>query len=231
MDEVERIERVYRDYSHDRAALDRWNERNPGNQIIIRERWKVIKDRLISYGFWPLTDMRILEIGCGSGANLKVLAQLGALPRNLYGVDLLGWRITEAKKNYPEFNFYNANAQSLDFPEGYFDLILSSTVFNSILDEDMACGVAREVVRVLKQKGAIVWYESRYSNPYNRNTRGISLKRIRALFPKFDAALRVVTLLPALTRSLGIFASLLYPVLSLAPFLRTHYAGLLIRRK
>ena len=128
-------------------------------------------------------------------------------------------------------SFCRANAEQLGFPDGAFDLVLLFTVFTSILDDRMARSVAREVERVLKPGGAVVWYDFRYDNPWNPNVRGMTKATIRSLFADFELKLQMVTLLPPLARRLGRATSILYPVLAAVPLLRTHYLGLLVKPK
>ena len=135
----------------------------------------------------------------------------------------------EARQRYPAYHFAHANAEQLEFEAATFDFVLLFTVMSSILDEKMANNVAREIRRVLKPGGAVVWYDLRYSNPINTNVRGINRSAIRALFPRFAINVRTVTVLPPLARRLGAATDRLYPVLTHLPCLRTHYLGLLAK--
>jgi ubiquinone/menaquinone biosynthesis C-methylase UbiE len=229
MSEVDRIADVYRTYRETAAKQALWDEQNPGNQAILRERHSKTHKVLHSNSFLPLNGKKILEIGCGTGKTLASLIELGAEPQNLFGVDLLPDRIEEARSRYSNLYFECANAEKLNFLNASFDLILFFTVFSSILDGDMAKNVASEAQRVLKPGGAILWYDFRFNNPSNPNVRGIRKKDIRILFPKLGMQLSTVTLLPPLARRLGRSATIVYPILSTIPFLRTHYLGLLIK--
>lgn len=228
-DEVERIIRAYQAYE-DEIVQTRWAVNNPGNQFILQERQHAMMAMLKGRGFWPLNELRILDVGCGRGDVLASLLKWGAQPEKLFGVDLLSDRIKEAKRRYPNLNFICANAEHLEFPDGHFDLVLLFTVFSSILDDRMAHNVAREVTRVLRPGGAVLWYDFRYKNPHNPNVRAMTKRHIRQFFPDFEMELRTVTLLPPLARRLGRLTSLLYPLLASIPFLRTHYMALLIKR-
>src|SRR3954447_19910820 len=44
-----------------------------------------------------LEDSDILEVGCGSGRHLRFLAELGATPSRLHGIDLLASRLEIAR--------------------------------------------------------------------------------------------------------------------------------------
>lgn len=227
--EVERLKRVYCAYSESQIFQTCWDARNPGNQAILRERQRAIRRLLEAHGFFPLTNVRVLDVGCGSGRELAALVEMGAEPDLLYGVDLLPERIEEASRQYPMLHFQCANAEDLDFPDAYFTLVLLFTVFSSILDDGMAHNIAREVQRVLKPGGAVLWYDFRYNNPWNPHVRGMTKSHIRQFFPGFEMHLRTITLLPPLARRLGRLTRVLYPLLAVIPPLRTHYLGLLVK--
>jgi ubiquinone/menaquinone biosynthesis C-methylase UbiE len=229
MSEADRIADVYRAYRETEAKQALWDEGNPGNQAILRERQSKTYKVLYSNGFLPLNGKKILEVGCGTGKTLAGLAELGAEPQNLFGVDLLPDRVEEAKARYSNLHFECGNAEKLNFPNASFDLILFFTVFSSILDGDMAKNVASEAQRVLKPGGAMLWYDFRFNNPGNPNVRGIRKRDIKTLFPKLRMRLSTITLLPPIARRLGKSAPTVYPILSTIPFLRTHYLGLLIQ--
>ena len=54
---------------------------------------------------------------------------------------------------------------------------MQSTCFTSILDQEMKKSIAREVLRVLKDEGIILWYDFRYNNPKNPDVKGIEKKK------------------------------------------------------
>ena len=225
--EVERLQAVYQSYGQDQTVYQRWAASNPGNRAVVGQRTRRLKRLLHHGGFLPLTRYRVLDAGCGGGSVLAELQDWGAVSGNLYGVDLLPERIELARRQFPHLHFQQANAEQLDFPDGSFDLVFLFTVFTSILDKQMAGNVANEVTRILKPGGGVVWYDFRYNNPRNTNVRGVSKPTIRQLFPNFIVRLQPITLLPPLARRLGPSTPLLYPVLSLVPWLQTHYLGLL----
>jgi SAM-dependent methyltransferase len=227
--EVQRLTHVYREYGERGWRKTKWAITNRGNQAILQERERELKQLLQRSGFLPLGDKRILDVGCGTGENLAGFEAWGAAPKNLFGVDLLADRIRRAKENFPEITFQESNAEALPFANGFFDLVVLFTVFTSILDHRMARNVSREIRRVLRSGGAVVWYDLRMNNPFNQHVRGVSRKEIRDLFPGFDSWLVTVTLLPPLARRAGRMTDLLYPCLASLPFLRSHYLGLLIK--
>lgn len=227
MTEADRIARAYDHILGERAA--RWDLGNRGNRAILEERRGLLVRVLERQGWLPLGDRSVLDVGSGGGAELASLRDLGASPSRLFGVDILPARVSAARAAYPDIDFRAGNAEKLDFPDGAFDLVLAFTIFSSILDADMARNVAREIVRVLKPGGGLLWYDFRYDNPSNPDVRGVTGRRARELFAGLSGRLQSVTLLPPLARRLGALTPAAYPALSLLPFLRSHLFGLLVK--
>ena len=227
--EVQRLTQVYQTYQTSATVQAQWTEHNRGNRAIIQERSRYLQGLLQTQGYWPLTQQRLLDIGCGAGRILGHFLAWGAQPHHLYGIDLPPDRIAAARQAFPALHFQQANAERIEFPASTFDLVLLFTVFTSILDQQMAHNVATEVQRVLKPGGAVIWYDFRYNNPYNPHVRGMTKAKIQQLFPEFTLHLRTVTLLPPLARRLGALTPRLYPLLTRLPLLRTHYLGLLVK--
>jgi SAM-dependent methyltransferase len=226
-DEIERIARAYRGYEEESLATKRWSLANRGNRAALDERQRTIRKMLTAKGWVPLGSRRVLEVGCGTGAELARLLEFGAEPHSMVGVDLLAERVAAAKAAFPALDLRVANAEKLEFSDGEFDLVLAMTLFSSIRDTDMARNVAGEIRRVLKPGGAVLWYDFRYDNPRNPNVHGMSDAAVRSLFPGLSGRLTAVTLLPPLARRLGPLTAALYPVFASAPPLRTHLVGLL----
>jgi len=228
--EVERLRRVYYDYAERGLGATKWSAANPGNQAIERERRHQTEQWLRRAGLLPLTDKRILDVGCGAGKALAEFEVWGAKPDHLFGVDLLPDRIRQAQEQFPALSFQPANAERLPFPNQSFDLVLAFTVFSSILEPQMARNVRGQIQRVLRRGGGVLWYDFCLNNPFNPQVRGISRRGVQRLFSRFDCCLESLTLLPPLARRLGFLTPWLYPALAAFPFLRTHYLGLLIKR-
>jgi ubiquinone/menaquinone biosynthesis C-methylase UbiE len=159
-------------------------------------------------GLLDLKSMNLLEIGCGTGTVLDEYYQKGINPTALFGIDLLYDSLIDAQKKLLSANIYNADGQELPFRQESFTLVLQYTAFSSVLDPIIKKKMATEMLRVLKPRGKIIWYDF-WWNPTNRQTRGIKLKEIRKLFPNCAYAFKKITLAPPIARrfvpiSLGI---------------------------
>jgi SAM-dependent methyltransferase len=227
--ETERIKNVYDGYHKDSSVLRRWKD-NDGNRLIRGERQELWRSLLSDNGLFPLAGRPVLEIGCGNGAELERLRAWGASPIDLHGVDLLPERVADAKQTYPHLDITCCNAETLPFNNETFDLVIMNVLMSSILDRAMRRNVAAEASRVLRANGAILWYDLRFNNPYNRNVRGMERSEVEQLFSGLHPILTTTTVLPPLTRRLGKVGILVYPFLRHIRFLRTHLIGLLIKR-
>ena len=225
--EIDRITAVYRGYARDGAPEGRWSPANAGNRAIAAERLAALRELLAAARVPPLGEARILEVGCGTGEVLASLETLGARRERLCGIDLLPDLVAIARARHPGIRFEHGNAEALDLPAGAVDFVLLFTVLTSILDDGMTRRLAGEVDRVLAPGGAVVWYDFRVDNPWNRHVRGMGRAAIHSLFPAYRLHLRSLTVMPPLARRLGRATSWAYPVLARVPALRTHYLGLL----
>jgi len=182
---------------------------NQGNLFITQQRERKLLQIFNKYGMNPLFDRRILDIGCANGAGLRELIQYGAVPNNLYGIDLLEDRVAQAKTLSLNLNIVVGNAENLDFDDAYFDIVLQNTVFTSILDMGMKQNIAREMIRVVRDNGIIIWYDFRYNNPRDLDVKGVEKEEIISLFPNSLFDFQKITLVPLLARKLAPYSWLL----------------------
>ena len=176
---------------------------------------------------FPLSDLQVLDIGCGSGTWLLEFAQWDARPEDLYGIDLSPERIGKARLRLPSADLRVGSASQLPWPGESFDLVSQFTVFTSILDAGLKRAVAREMWRVLKPGGVVLWFDFRVSNPRNRNVCGIGVAEIRSLFEDGEMEGTPVLLAPPLMRALAAHFRWSIEPLSCFPWLLTHYISLI----
>lgn len=205
---------------------------NPGHLFQIQEREYEFASMLSRRGVGSLESSRILDVGCGTGYWIRLFLQWGAHPENMFGIDLLPERIDLARKLCPQgVHLECATASALSFPDNSFDLVLQSTVFTSILDQDMKRRVAGEMSRVLKPTGFIVWYDFVFNNPRNPDVRGVRRSEIRKLFPGCQIHWRRMTLAPQLGRIVGRRSPLMYRLLAHTKVLCTHDLCLITKKR
>jgi hypothetical protein len=87
----------------------------------------------------------------------------------------------------------------------------------------MKRNIAKEMMRVSKDEGIILWYDFRYNNPRNPDVKGIRKKEIKNLFPNCKYDFNLITLSPPIARKIVPISRGIAEFLNLIPFLRTHY--------
>jgi ubiquinone/menaquinone biosynthesis C-methylase UbiE len=223
--EIERIREAY--MKRKKLIGDKYSLFIPANQFMFFQREKEILKILMKYDLNQLRDKKILDLGCGDGAVLRNFIQYGASPENLYGIDLLEDKIELAKKLSPHIDFCCGNAEKLPYDDKIFNVILSFTVFTSILDTEMKKNIAKEMLRVLKNDGIIIWYDYHMNNPKNPDVKGVKKKEIYSLFPNCCIWLRRITLAPPLTRLIAPYSWIICYLLEKIPILCSHYLGII----
>lgn len=159
--EADRIRQVYS--KTDALGEERhvWSFFNLAYLFHMQSRDREVIRLLSSHGIRSLEDSVVLDVGCGTGAELRKFVLYGARPKHLFGIDLLDHRIKEAMMLNPAVNFQVVNGETLPFQDGTFDIILQFTCFSSVLCEDARQSVANEMIRVLKPTGIILWFDMR----------------------------------------------------------------------
>ena len=187
-----------------------------------QQKTRVLVHALRKLGVESLEGKKILEIGCGSGGVLQEYQTLGAVPGNLFGIDLLFDRLIEAHDRCHRAGITNADGQNLPFPTNSFDIVLQYTAFSSILDAQVRQNMAAEMLRVLNQDGFIVWYDF-WWNPTNTQTKGIRPAEIKELFPGCRIDLHKTTLAPPIARRIVPLSWGLAFFMESLGLLNTHY--------
>ncbi|MNX69190.1 hypothetical protein D3C86_1004020 [compost metagenome] len=222
--EVERIERVYAERAR-RLPADYYSIMKPGNLYRLQRRERDLLALLRDEGFADLDGVTVLDVGCGTGDDLRQMLRYGARSEHLVGVDVQSDRLSRARDLSPHLRFELVDGGVLPFPTGAFDLVMQSTVFSSILDHGVQERLAQEMLRVLAPTGAILWYDMRVTNPRNPNLTPLTRDRIEALFPGCELRLKPHTLIPALGRRLAPLSWTLCRALEALPPLRGHLLG------
>lgn len=225
--EEARVTAVYRGFEHTGRAT-RWARSNPGNRRTLAERDAVLLAALDEH---PLgrRGVRVLDVGCGTGAVLASLRDAGVPAGNLRGLDVRAEAVAEARTTHPDLDVQRTPVDRLTADDASADVVLAFTLFSSVRDPAVARRLADEVQRVLAPGGLLVWYDLRVPSPGNRSVRPQPSAAVRRLFPDLVGELRPITLLPPLARRLGPATDVWYPRLAVGP-LRTHLVGVLHQR-
>jgi ubiquinone/menaquinone biosynthesis C-methylase UbiE len=132
----------------------------------------------LEYAYHLLGDdvsgLRIVDFGCGSGANAVHLANRGA---RVWGVDIsldlirLAERRMTASGRPGGARFVVASAHDLPFPDGSIDIVFGIAILHHL---DLT-RVSREVLRVLRPGGRAIFQEPVRNSPM--------IKFVRSLIP------------------------------------------------
>ena len=216
-----RVRSTYARYDVDgRTRL--WDRSNRGFDRLKRD----VKSRLVQLLEKSTIgrEAKLLDVGCGEG-DLEVLAGSHGIEGQWTGIDLLEASVDRARRRRPDVTWVVGSATSLPFESDSFDVAAAITLFSSLPTEDVEELVAREIARLLRPGGWLIWHDLRIDNPFNEDVHGLSYSRIRELFPGWDLDLHAYTLAPPIARRLGRATPILYPLLHSIPPLRSHLIG------
>jgi SAM-dependent methyltransferase len=222
--DVSEAERIREAYAR-RAALgldERYSLAEPANRYLFRQRERGLLALLKRRGLLPLAGKRILDVGCGNGEVLRDFVRYGADLRLVAGVDLLPERVSGAARRMPPIACSVGDATALPFPDASFDVALQFALLSSVLDDETRRRIAAETLRVLRPRGALIYYDFIW-NPGNRDVRGIGLAEVRALYPNCEIDASRVTLAPPISRRLARVSPTFCRLLEAIPWLCSHW--------
>ena len=174
--DLDRLKAEYFLRDHSSRVLNKYSVFDKTHLFTIQQRQRSVIHELRKLGITHLQGLRILDLGCGRGNNLLELSTYGALPDLSHGCDLIFDRVSEAKRKNPLLPLSCVDGQFLPYPKQCFDIVLQFTVFSSILDDQIKHNIAKEILRVLKPGGCLLWYDF-WTNPTNPQTKGIPAAR------------------------------------------------------
>lgn len=205
------------------GCADRYSPLRPEVLATMQELERAIVRWIHAARLAPVSQRTVLEVGCGSGANLLRFLQLGFQPGNLAGCELLGARAASARERLPAATrILVGDACEIDLPDGAFDVVCQFTVFTSLLDAGFRQRLAERMWRLARPGGGILWYDFQYDNPSNPEVRGVGMAEVRRLFPAGQPTAWRVTLAPPIARRACALHPSLYALLNTLPLLRTH---------
>jgi ubiquinone/menaquinone biosynthesis C-methylase UbiE len=210
------------------ACVERYAAFNLSNLMSIQQRELSLAQMLAKRGLSDLRGLEILDVGCGWGSFFLQLMLWGASPRLLHGIELQPERVAFARTRHPQLDVVEGTAAALPWENEGFDIVTQFTAFTSILDDSERRSAAREIDRVLKPNGILVWYDF-WLNPSNPNTHPVRPGELHALFPTYHCDLRRVTLAPPIARAVAQHSRILASLLQEVWALQSHLLGVLTK--
>jgi SAM-dependent methyltransferase len=216
--EAARVEAVYGRYRAQGRKQRAWAADNPGNVALRAE----LLAKLLDLARPQLErGGRVLDAGCGGGYWLEALARSGVAAERLHGVDIRTERLAPRPGLPDEVELRAADLRALPYPSESFELVLLFTALSSLASGGDVQSALREARRVLAPGGAVLVYEPRIPNPFNRATRWIRRAELERGLGGPVAA-HPLTPLPPLLRLAGRRAPSTVPALRRLPLPRTH---------
>jgi len=225
MDSIEKeLEEIKTRYSRRiNFPEDMYDPLNPAMNKISQEKERALIKWIQHESLSPVSNLKLLEIGCGNGQNLIQFLKFGFNPDFLVGNELLPERVRAAKKILPlNLKIVEGNALDLNFSPESFDIVFQSMVFSSILEDSFQLKLAKKMWELTKIGGGVLWYDFTFNNPKNQDVQGVKLKRVKELFPQGKIQKWRITLAPPLSRIVTSIHPLFYNAFNIFPFLRTH---------
>lgn len=102
-------------------------------------------------------NVKILDIGCGTGAAIMYAAKLSNNNGEFYGIDLSYKMIEKAVEKSVEYKnvfFSNVNPEKMSFQNNFFDFIICNNSFHYYPNP---VKVVNEIYRVLKLYGKCIF--------------------------------------------------------------------------
>ena len=130
------------------VKYDLWYESKLGKQVLESE-LSVIEQIILSMYGVPKKGCKVIDVGCGTGRFGSYFKKYGC---DVFCVDIDEDMLKIAKRR--GLKVVSADAQTLPFPDSYFDLAISVTLLEFVPDY---VSVIKEMVRVVKHAGLVIF--------------------------------------------------------------------------
>ena len=97
--------------------------------------WHILKTMLPDF-----KDKRVLDLGCGFGWHCEYAIDQGA--KSAVGIDISRKMLEQARRrnHSDKIEYICSSIEDVDFPQGYFDIVISSLAFHYLESFSEVCG-------------------------------------------------------------------------------------------
>ena len=146
---------------------EEWEERYRENTQMSRWPWSDLVSLIMRYGRPNKKNFKVLELGCGVGANIPLFESLGV---DYYSVEGSSTAVQQIHQQYPQLksNVYLGDF-TLSLPDGEFDLIVDRASLTSNHEQSIRNSL-KNCYKQLVKGGKFIgvdWYSTEYSDYRN----------------------------------------------------------------
>ncbi|HKQ97352.1 MAG TPA: methyltransferase domain-containing protein [Candidatus Polarisedimenticolia bacterium] len=216
----QRIEKVYERYTRAGLVDGVWTD-GPAARYIREVKWRTVEALAGARPGWQLGSWAV-DMGAGRQSELADAA-IGPRPAmaKVLAIDLLAL-CTAALARQPGVHPVLGHAAFLPLATGSIMVVYQSLMLSSVVDIALRGRIYREIARVTAPGGLFVSYDTRYSNPWNPDTRPVGLHELRDAFRGWRHRYRTLTVLPPVLRWIAPVSRRLCRAAEAIPPLRSH---------
>lgn len=129
-----------------------------------------------------IQNVKLLDLGCGTGGILHYFFQNGFPNKNLTGIDLSDLRIKRAQQNFPDINFICGDAVHFKLENQKFDIITAFDLYSHLATKEELNTALKNVHHHLNENGIFLWYDiyakDHFSSSTQADSAGFSKKQM-----------------------------------------------------
>lgn len=123
----------------------------------------------------------ILDLGCGIGCLLRIIAEIRGYTEGLTGIDLSKERIESARGLNSNIKYITGDICKLPFKGNHFDFVTAFVSFMFLTEEKDLGKAVSELSRILKPDGFFLFYDILGNKKLSKTTRGFTIKEVTNL--------------------------------------------------
>lgn len=158
------VEQIRADYERlEPGEADAWNPVGFKYQLGYRLNLFYALTRALEAARRPLSQLRVLDLGCGNGRSARMYLDLGLEPEQICGLDLRIGALARARRLNPALRWELQEAD--DLPVGH-NWLSATTVFSSIATPGARRELAERIAASVPSGGHVFYYDARKANDF-----------------------------------------------------------------